>query len=492
MEEAIAFCLSHGLVYGTDQAHLVTHLPVSLGPSPFPRGLFTAAQATAPLFGRLVQLVALDHEFLGAALAEAALADPFTGRLMAIYGRTREAVRGRVCLGVHRSDYMVHRDGEGGLHLRQIELNTISSAFGALGMFTSNMHRHLAELGLLAVDPATLPPSPSLPRIAEALFTACTEAVKDARAAGDRGQDGEADPVVLMVVQPGEKNFFDQRWLAYELWRAHRMRLVRLTLEQISKLVVLEDGKLPRVSLSAACCGGGSLSGEGLLGAAGGSANTAVHPIGLVYYRAGYKPEDYPTEVEWATRERLERTAAALCPSVGYQLAGTKKVQQVLADRAALERFLPRDQADTLLSTFAGLYSLDKADPRSDQHAAMAIADPHGFVLKPQREGGGNNLYEEDMAAALQRMSKEERAGYILMERIFPPHFHADMLRGGKALPGGDCVSELGIFCLYVGRGLDAPLINQEGGQILRTKSTKDRDGGVAAGVAVMDSVRLV
>ena len=47
---------------------------------------------------------------------------------------------------------------------------------------------------------------------------------------------------------------------------------------------------------------------------------------------------------------------------------------------------------------------------------------PLRFVLKPQREGGGNNVYGADIREALQRMRhSRERAAYILMERIVPP-----------------------------------------------------------------------
>lgn len=35
---------------------------------------------------------------------------------------------------------------------------------------------------------------------------------------------------------------------------------------------------------------------------------------------------------------------------------------------------------------------------------ADAIAHPERYVLKPQREGGGNNLYEEELAAKLQQV----------------------------------------------------------------------------------------
>ena len=54
-------------------------------------------------------------------------------------------------------------------------------------------------------------------------------------------------------------------------------------------------------------------------------------------------------------RELLERTDAALCPSVAYQLAGAKKVQQDLAAPGVLERFLPSPaDAEAARACFAG------------------------------------------------------------------------------------------------------------------------------------------
>lgn len=51
-------------------------------------------------------------------------------------------------------------------------------------------------------------------------------------------------------------------------------------------------------------------------------------PVALVYFRAGYTPVDYPSEAEWEARELVERSDAYKCPSVAYQLAGAKKIQQ--------------------------------------------------------------------------------------------------------------------------------------------------------------------
>lgn len=48
--------------------------------------------------------------------------------------------------------------------------------------------------------------------------------------------------------------------------------------------------------------------------------------VAVVYYRSGYQLEAYHTEKEWDVRLLLERSQAIKCPSIQYQLAGTKKV----------------------------------------------------------------------------------------------------------------------------------------------------------------------
>ena len=50
------------------------------------------------------------------------------------------------------------------------------------------------------------------------------------------------------------------------------------------------------------------------------------------------------------------------------------------------------------------------------------------YVLKPQREGGGNNLYGSQVVEALDHLSREELKAYILMERIHTPTQHALLL----------------------------------------------------------------
>lgn len=60
--------------------------------------------------------------------------------------------------------------------------------------------------------------------------------------------------------------------------------------------------------------------------------NGGSNEVAVVYFRAGYSPKDYHGQAEWNARLKLERSTAIKSPSIAYHLAGTKKVQQVLAE----------------------------------------------------------------------------------------------------------------------------------------------------------------
>lgn len=85
----------------------------------------------------------------------------------------------------------------------------------------------------------------------------------------------------------------------------------------------------------------------------------------------------------------------------------------------------------------------------------MGISAPSKFVLKPQREGGGNNIYNEDIKIHLNDMkNKKERAGWILMDRIYPPLQRNYLIRAEETLTENDLsdfVTELGIYGVIVG-----------------------------------------
>lgn len=84
----------------------------------------------------------------------------------------------------------------------------------------------------------------------------------------------------------------------------------------------------------------------------------------------------------------------------------------------------------------------------------MAIENPEKFVLKPQREGGGNNLYGEEIKATLCPIrSSVERTAFILMDQIHPKPYKNYIIRPDKQLEVDNVISELGIYGIVIGYG---------------------------------------
>mmetsp|Transcript_100248 Transcript_100248/g.286537 ORF Transcript_100248/g.286537 Transcript_100248/m.286537 type:complete len:153 (+) Transcript_100248:861-1319(+) len=120
---------------------------------------------------------------------------------------------------------------------------------------------------------------------------------------------------------------------------------------------------------------------------------------------------------------------------------------------------------------------------------AKAAADPAKYVLKPQREGGGNNYFGDELVQNLKSMNPDELASHILMEKICPPAVSGTLMRS-LVSTSGECICELGVYGIYVGHGPSASL-NESAGHLLRKKILGTDEGGVAAGYAYLSSPLL-
>jgi len=99
-----------------------------------------------------------------------------------------------------------------------------------------------------------------------------------------------------------------------------------------------------------------------------------------------------------------------------------------------------------------------------------AISNGNSWVLKPQREGGGNNMYGKDVSDFLAaNRNNPVLGGYVLMRRIFPVINKSAFVRDGKlrVLPS---VSEYGTYGVFLGDGSGVPMINEYAGYLVRTK----------------------
>lgn len=287
---------------------------------------------------------------------------------------------------------------------------------------------------------------------------------------------------VLFVVQSTERNIFDQRHLQYAL-ESKSIPVFRLpfsaTFQHTDVCDLSSDApsrpliyKPPHTPYS-------------------------KYEVSVLYFRATYTPSDFPDESAWMARYHLERSSAIKCPSILAHLAGTKKVQQVLATPGSqhVGRFVEnKAEATRVEKTFAAIYPMD--DSKAGATAKSLAMDPErskGYVLKPQREGGGNNIYRTAIPDFLQALGNEASwRGHILMELIEPPSQNNVIIRDGVP-KSGEVIAELGVFGACLWRGKEPGLLyNAEAGYLLRTKGRDSEEGGVAAGFGSIDSACLV
>ena len=447
-----------GLVLVRQPEGTLEHVPVTAWPHEFPRDKFREAVALAAPFNRLVWRLATVEggKWMVEMLRPVLATDAFTSKLVEIHERWGgdKAVQ-PLRLGLFRSDYMLDAPTQ---RLLQVEINTICVGFAGFAPGVREWHAYARGSG------ADLPENTCLEDLADAL-AAAHKAYLGVRPT----PTGDHAPRVLIVLQDmKERNPIDARRIELELWRRHHVRCLRATHQEVfDRGLVLPPHEKRALVL------------DGV-------------EVSVVYFRSGYTPTDYTKPEHWEARERLESSFAIKCPDVGFHLAGAKRIQQVLTEPGALERFVA-DPAECkqLRACFAGQWSAAPASLPRDVRQ-RALEKPHAFVLKPQREGGGNNIYGDAVREALESMSPPELSAHVLMELISPAPQRGLLLRHGHAPVFAPVVAELGVFSAILTSGATEILLDKPAGHLLRTKIHGVDEGGVSAGVGFLDSPLLV
>ncbi|OCT62849.1 hypothetical protein XELAEV_18043940mg [Xenopus laevis] len=453
---AIDAALLQGVLMRTKESpnssDVVSFAPFALLPSPVPKALFEQAKCVQEDFNTLVDRISQDTSFLEQVLSSTIKVDDFIRRLFAIHKQVQqEDCIQEVFLGINRSDYMFDCRDDGTPALKQIEINTIAASFGGLASRTPAVHQHVLKFLRKSEESSSILTNDAVEGIGWGIAHAWA-------------LYGSVDATVMFLVENEQRNILDQRFIEAELCKRN-VRVIRRRLADVFERGTLDEER--------------HLFIDG-------------YEVAVAYFRTGYVPQDY-TEQDWEARLMLERSRAVKCPDVPTQLVGTKKVQQELSRPQILEKFLPDkpEAVARIRETFTGLYSLDIGE-EGDEAVRVALANPDQFVLKPQREGGGNNLYGEELKEKLQECKdSEERTSYILMDKINPKPLKNCLLRAGGRVQISECISELGMFGVYV-RHREQMIYNDQVGHLLRTKAIEHSDGGVAAGVAVLDNPYLV
>lgn len=449
-----------------EQPQLLNFAPFMLFPTPFPKYLYDEAMLVQKDFQTLAHLASLDSKFIEESLKSVILHDDFTKRQYDIYTEVKKGgFKPKFYFNITRSDYMIDKnegaDTKRPYEIKQIEINMIAASFAGLCTKVGRLHKFLGDVmhGKAPFKKENLPNVNTIGELGAGLAK-CWQYYN------------VEDAVIVFVVMEGECNRIDQRLLEYSFYE-------NLTKLAYKKHVPVLFRSLQQIQRE------GKLSDDNRFLLEG-------KEVALFYFRAGYTPGCY-NDAAWEARLLIEKSVAVKCPTVAEQLIGTKKVQQIFALPGMVEKFIKNGEAvKRIRRTFAGLYTLDPG-PEGDASAKLALDDPGKYVLKPQREGGGNNMYDGDLVNELKRITDPaERSQYILMERVRPPVVKNYIVHVESSKPSlADTITELGIFGIFISDG-EQEILNSSSGFILRTKDIAHDDGGVAAGRAVLDTPYLV
>lgn len=437
---AVDIALAYALLQRTETGSL-THCPLMLAPTPINQGLITQLDSLAKPLAFLIHQVANNLEFLVEQLQSTAASDEYTGFLLSLAQqepRSPDSLR----FSITRSDYFMTEQQQG---LRQVEFNTIAASYIGLSEKITEFH-HI--WGHICNETWDLLPNKPITIVADAFVKVFQEY-------------NVADACVLFVVQPDERNVFDQRLL--EIALAERgIRVIRASLEAIA-----EQGELRQ----------GHLIFKGEVAA-------------ITYFRAGYRPDELESKITRQGRQLIAQSTTVSVPDLPTHLAGTKKIQQVLTNPQILKLFLEPEDIALVSKVFANIYTLDQQIEFNSQVMSAqdaAIAHPEQFVLKPQREGGGFNLYDQELRNCLQNITTEESNAYILMERLSPPIFPGWGMRHGEIWQG-KVVDEIGQYGVLIAQG-DRIITNCSAGYLVRTKLSDANEGGISAGYGHLNSL---
>ena len=435
----------------------LTHVPFSLSPFAISKSELKNMIKLTSYFNELMINVSQNWDFLHEHLSPIAQNDTFIKMLLKL--RKNEITQSNQLL-IQRNDFFLINDGEKNITkndddennvssdslIRQVEINTISVSFPFLITQLCRLHRYYFEQNKIDEIVKNNP----LIHIANHFSKA-------------HKKYGYKDGIILLVAKKNEHNLFDQVGLEQIVWEKYRIKTVRKSLSEIFENATLKNGHLV-------------LDGQ---------------VVAITYYRSGYSPTDFIEKNSFEGRKLIEASSTIQVPNLEIQLAGMKKIQQVLTNPKIISEFLEPEISRIILKNFVKMNSLDEifiTNPETISASKWASLYPEMFVLKPQREGGGNNYFGREITNVINKLNEKQLNTYVLMEKINPKTHPAIIVVNRKA-EELSCVSEIGRYGIcYAENGIIKS--NDDIGYLVRTKSEKINEGGVCAGFSCLNSLK--
>ena len=457
IDEMIDYLYSNGLIIKNKEGIGVKHIPITLYPSPIVKSFFDKIQFYQIAFNKIMDKISRDQQYIEQILTPISEKDEFIKKLLEISKKVSTFEnKQKIQCGFFRNDYMVDKVKK---FIYQIEFNTIAVSMFSFSdklkkfySFFSNKYPNIYERYKDKEIP--LEKKDVIPEFSSSLI----ESIKLF------SPENYKNTLIIFVVQENEKNVFDQRTIENELYEKYNILSKRLTLNEIAKNCKVDEK--------------GQISYEEKI-------------ISLFYFRAGYTPSDYKDEESWKGREMIELSTAIKVPNINLFLTTLKVFQYELTKPDILKKYINEELiSNDIIRFFTKIYYLRDMDKEKQKELFNQItSNPHSYVIKPQREGGGNNYYDDKIIPLLPKDDSEpsdELLNSIIMERIEAPEYETLNLIDEKVIVN-TVNSEFSVYGVIISSDEKIYNINKSVGFLVRSKDKNEGEGGVIHGSGCVD-----
>ena len=457
IDEMIDYLYSNGLIIKNKEGIGVKHIPITLYPSPIVKSFFDKIQFYQIAFNKIMDKISRDQQYIEQILTPISEKDEFIKKSLEISKKVSTFEnKQKIQCGFFRNDYMVDKVKK---FIYQIEFNTIAVSMFSFSdklkkfySFFSNKYPEIYERYKDKEIP--LEKKDVIPEFSSSLI----ESIKLF------SPENYKNTIIIFVVQENEKNVFDQRTIENELYEKYNILSKRLTLNEITKNCKVDEK--------------GQISYEEKI-------------ISLFYFRAGYTPSDYKDEESWKGREMIELSTAIKVPNINLFLTTLKVFQYELTKPDILKKYINEELiSNDIIRFFTKIYYLRDMDKEKQKELFNQItSNPHSYVIKPQREGGGNNYYDEKIIPLLPKDDSEpsdELLNSIIMERIEAPEYETLNLIDEKVIVN-TINSEFSVYGVIISSDDKIYNINKSVGFLVRSKDKNAGEGGVIHGSGCVD-----
>jgi len=428
-----------------------------------------------------------DYKFVISTLENMAKIDPFIGKHLNIYKKKYETnlhLKQPINIGLYRSDYMQNKaDNKWG----QIEINCCGTGGWTKASKGYELHKYiLSRYGDLninkinhekSVNSNKLDPNKKYLHFPDdtAFDFVCNTLAVAAKLVHP------SNPYILIICHKEEVGnmVIDQLAIEMKLWSDYKIPCIRKSYHKLINHCKLDSNTNELIIYE-------------------------KYKISVVYSR-GSIPADFPDpsedhksdgQDEWDVLEILQLSSAIKEP-VGYFLLSSKYIQTLwYENKDILLKYLTKKEADLIYNHMFKQYTLDINKNKNLEKLILEIKNNSSkYVVKPQREGGGNNYFDNDIIKLFNKLGNDysKYFEYIAMERIYPTEFEAWLLfeNGNPYEFNKKCSAEIGIFSCYLSDGV-TNYVDKVCGAYSKTRLSDATEGGICHGSGLLDSIIIV